>query len=71
MSLAARTARCAVATAAKRATFCPAAAPLIARRWQSTASSDPKIGEIVDQISRLTLLETADLVSLLKVYTMP
>ncbi|KAI9712030.1 MAG: hypothetical protein M1820_001739 [Bogoriella megaspora] len=39
------------------------------RRWQSTeaaASSDPKISGIVDQISQLTLLETADLVSTLK-----
>ncbi|KAK3082382.1 hypothetical protein LTS18_004294 [Coniosporium uncinatum] len=40
------------------------------RRWQSTdvaaASSNPKISGIVDQISQLTLLETADLVSTLK-----
>lgn len=36
------------------------------RRWNSTASADPKIASIVDQISGLTLLETADLVSLLK-----
>ncbi|KAI9864026.1 MAG: hypothetical protein M1813_003342 [Trichoglossum hirsutum] len=36
------------------------------RRWQSTDSVDPKISEIVDQISQLTLLETADLVGLLK-----
>ncbi|KXS94898.1 hypothetical protein AC578_1664 [Pseudocercospora eumusae] len=40
------------------------------RRWQSTeaaaASSNPKIAGIVDQISQLTLLETADLVSTLK-----
>ncbi|KAF2862320.1 ClpS-like protein, partial [Piedraia hortae CBS 480.64] len=35
------------------------------RRWQSTADN-PKISTIVDQISQLTLLETADLVSLLK-----
>ena len=41
------------------------------RRWQSTeaaaASTNPKIQGIVDQISQLTLLETADLVSSLKV----
>ncbi|KAK3058609.1 54S ribosomal protein L12, mitochondrial [Extremus antarcticus] len=40
-----------------------------ARRWQSTeaaAASNPKIAGIVDQISQLTLLETADLVSTLK-----
>ncbi|KAK4623690.1 54S ribosomal protein L12, mitochondrial [Fulvia fulva] len=43
------------------------------RRWQSTdtdaavaAAADPKISGIVDQISQLTLLETADLVSTLK-----
>lgn len=42
-----------------------------ARRWQSTdaaaAPANPKIATIVDQISQLTLLETADLVSTLKV----
>ncbi|CRG83161.1 54S ribosomal protein L12, mitochondrial [Talaromyces islandicus] len=41
-----------------------------ARRWQSTdaaaAPTNPKISQIVDQISQLTLLETADLVSSLK-----
>ncbi|KAJ9297517.1 hypothetical protein DTO271G3_4292 [Paecilomyces variotii] len=44
-----------------------------ARRWQSTdagaaaaAASNPKITQIVDQISQLTLLETADLVASLK-----
>ncbi|KAF2481602.1 50S ribosomal protein L12 [Neohortaea acidophila] len=39
------------------------------RRWQSTeaaVASNPKIATIVDQISQLTLLETADLVSTLK-----
>ncbi|EGX96855.1 50S ribosomal protein L12 [Cordyceps militaris CM01] len=41
------------------------------RRYNSTeaaatAPTDPKIAEIVDQISKLTLLETADLVSSLK-----
>jgi large subunit ribosomal protein L7/L12 len=42
----------------------------ISRRYQSTeaaAPADPKIAGIVDQISKLTLLETADLVSSLKV----
>jgi hypothetical protein len=42
-----------------------------ARRWQSTdaaaAPANPKIVQIVDQISQLTLLETADLVASLKV----
>jgi large subunit ribosomal protein L7/L12 len=40
------------------------------RRWNSTdaaAPVSPKIQTIVDQISQLTLLETADLVSSLKV----
>ncbi|KAK7699545.1 54S ribosomal protein L12, mitochondrial [Botryosphaeria dothidea] len=41
-----------------------------ARRWQFTeaaaAPTNPKIATIVDQISQLTLLETADLVSTLK-----
>ncbi|CAL3970614.1 hypothetical protein PZA11_007087 [Diplocarpon coronariae] len=39
-----------------------------ARRWQSTetAAVNPKISGIVDQISQLTLLETADLVASLK-----
>ena len=41
-----------------------------AQRWQSTASSSPKVAGIVDQISQLTLLETADLVSSLKVRSM-
>ncbi|KIX06034.1 ribosomal protein L7/L12 [Rhinocladiella mackenziei CBS 650.93] len=40
------------------------------RRWQSTDAaatpSNPKIAGIVDQISQLTLLETADLVTSLK-----
>ncbi|KAJ9607215.1 54S ribosomal protein L12, mitochondrial [Cladophialophora chaetospira] len=40
------------------------------RRWQSTdaavAPANPKIAGIVDQISQLTLLETADLVASLK-----
>ncbi|KAG4437600.1 hypothetical protein IFR05_006904 [Cadophora sp. M221] len=39
-----------------------------ARRWASTetAVANPKISGIVDQISQLTLLETADLVASLK-----
>ncbi|EQL02326.1 Ribosomal protein L12, mitochondrial [Ophiocordyceps sinensis CO18] len=39
------------------------------RRWNSAetaAPTNPKIAQIVDQISKLTLLETADLVSSLK-----
>ncbi|KAF3938237.1 hypothetical protein ABW19_dt0204902 [Dactylella cylindrospora] len=36
------------------------------RRWDSTAAANPKLTQIVDQISTLTLLETADLVTLLK-----
>ncbi|KAF2187284.1 54S ribosomal protein L12, mitochondrial precursor [Zopfia rhizophila CBS 207.26] len=41
------------------------------RRWQSTETAgptNPKIASIVDQISQLTLLETADLVSTLKTH---
>ena len=44
------------------------------RRCESTAAaaaSNPKISGIVDQISQLTLLETADLVSTLKVLSQP
>lgn len=45
------------------------------RRWQSTdaatAPANPKIVQIVDQISQLTLLETADLVASLKVGLFP
>jgi large subunit ribosomal protein L7/L12 len=39
------------------------------RRYNSTEATpeNPKIAGIVDQISQLTLLETADLVSSLKV----
>lgn len=44
------------------------------RRWESTEAAaapiNPKIAQIVDQISTLTLLETADLVSSLKVSVM-
>ncbi|EHY58185.1 54S ribosomal protein L12, mitochondrial [Exophiala dermatitidis] len=43
---------------------------LRSRRWQSTEAAatpeNPKIASIVDQISQLTLLETADLVASLK-----
>ncbi|KAL4788311.1 ribosomal protein L7/L12, C-terminal/adaptor protein ClpS-like protein [Aspergillus varians] len=40
----------------------------VSRRWQSTeaAPANPKITQIVDQISQLNLLETADLVASLK-----
>ncbi|KAF4625783.1 hypothetical protein G7Y89_g12381 [Cudoniella acicularis] len=39
----------------------------VSRRWASTeVASSPKIAGIVDQISQLTLLETADLVATLK-----
>ena len=39
------------------------------RRWNSTDTvSNPKVAGIVDQISQLTLLETADLVASLKVF---
>jgi large subunit ribosomal protein L7/L12 len=43
--------------------------PATSRRWNSSeaAPANPKIEAIVDQISQLTLLETADLVSSLKV----
>ncbi|KAF4968227.1 hypothetical protein FSARC_4318 [Fusarium sarcochroum] len=43
--------------------------PAASRRWNSSEAapvSNPKIEAIVDQISQLTLLETADLVSSLK-----
>ncbi|CAJ0553746.1 hypothetical protein HG530_003259 [Fusarium avenaceum] len=42
--------------------------PATSRRWNSTEAApvNPKIEAIVDQISQLTLLETADLVSSLK-----
>ncbi|KAM9879045.1 hypothetical protein VDGL01_06887 [Verticillium dahliae] len=46
--------------------------PATARRHNSTEAApaaNPKIETIVDQISKLTLLETADLVSTLKVCT--
>ncbi|PTD09182.1 54S ribosomal protein L12, mitochondrial [Fusarium culmorum] len=43
--------------------------PATSRRWNSTEAApvNPKIEAIVNQISQLTLLETADLVSSLKV----
>lgn len=47
------------------------------RRWQSTESeapaapANPKITQIVDQISQLNLMETADLVASLKVRSVP
>ncbi|KAI9723386.1 MAG: hypothetical protein M1812_001270 [Candelaria pacifica] len=49
--------------------LCQKRRPTPARRWQSTSAGTPgrpKVAEIVDQISQLTLLETADLVSSLK-----
>ena len=53
-------------------TYLPSARTPSSRRWESTeaasaAPTNPKIAQIVDQISQLTLLETADLVSSLKV----
>lgn len=45
-------------------------ASVASRRWESTeaaAPANPKIESIVNDISKLTLLETADLVSSLKV----
>ncbi|OTA85086.1 hypothetical protein M434DRAFT_400249 [Hypoxylon sp. CO27-5] len=47
--------------------FVQSTTPSIQRRHESTAApTNPKIAGIVDQISQLTLLETADLVSSLK-----
>ncbi|CCX07692.1 ribosomal protein L7/L12 C-terminal domain-containing protein [Pyronema domesticum] len=65
MSLASRC--CArLARATRPTTFTPLSA-LPARRFNSTdAAVDPKISAIVDQISQLTLLQTAELVSSLK-----
>ncbi|KAI1144331.1 ClpS-like protein [Hypoxylon sp. FL0543] len=49
------------------ASFVQSTTPSIQRRHESTAApTNPKIAGIVDQISQLTLLETADLVSSLK-----
>lgn len=52
--------------------YLPTARTPSSRRWESTeaaaaAPTNPKITQIVDQISQLNLLETADLVSSLKV----
>ncbi|KAJ5216937.1 hypothetical protein N7468_009945 [Penicillium chermesinum] len=52
-------------------TYLPTTRTPSSRRWESTeaaaaAPANPKIAQIVDQISQLTLLETADLVSSLK-----
>lgn len=58
---------------------CYSVAPAIAQRFYATeplptpgsnngASVDPKIASIVDQIESLTLLQTSELVSQLKVY---
>ncbi|KAI1760136.1 ClpS-like protein [Hypoxylon sp. FL1150] len=46
--------------------FLQATTPAIQRRHETTAAANPKISGIVDQISQLTLLETADLVTSLK-----
>lgn len=57
-------------TSSLRITTSALAQQRITRRYQSTdaaAPTNPKIATIVDQISQLTLLETADLVSSLKV----
>ena len=51
-------------------TYLPTTRTPSSRRWESSeaaAPTNPKITQIVDQISQLTLLETADLVSSLKV----
>ncbi|KAF2497756.1 ClpS-like protein [Lophium mytilinum] len=64
--------RCVCAARSSSPYFRPSATTLAqhktSRRWQTTeaAPSNPKIATIVDQISQLTLLETADLVSSLK-----
>ncbi|KAJ5885568.1 54S ribosomal protein L12 [Penicillium tannophilum] len=50
-------------------TYLPTTRTPASRRWESTEAAapvNPKIAQIVDQISTLTLLETADLVSSLK-----
>ncbi|XTI89336.1 ClpS-like protein [Cenococcum geophilum] len=66
--------RCACAAKVSSPYLRPSVAALsqrrTSRRWQTTdaaSPSNPKIATIVDQISQLTLLETADLVSSLKV----
>ncbi|KAI2612765.1 ClpS-like protein [Hypoxylon fragiforme] len=52
---------------ASTTSFLRSTTPSIQRRHDSTAAAtNPKISGIVDQISHLTLLETADLVSSLK-----
>ncbi|XXG96733.1 hypothetical protein Hte_003024 [Hypoxylon texense] len=51
--------------------FLQSTTPSIQRRHETTATANPKISGIVDQISQLTLLETADLVSSLKVGLYP
>jgi len=66
--------RCCVRLAARSSfTLAPKAAalPVMNRRCNSTATTDPKIASIVDQISGLTLLQTAELVSSLKVNFSP
>ncbi|KAF8245594.1 ClpS-like protein [Wilcoxina mikolae CBS 423.85] len=63
MSLASR---CCTRLARTSAVKFPISALPASRRWNSTATTDPKIASIVDQISGLTLLQTAELVSSLK-----
>ncbi|KAF4981634.1 hypothetical protein FZEAL_2603 [Fusarium zealandicum] len=60
---------CARQLRSTRTARAPAQLLRVSRRWNSTeaaVASNPKIEAIVDQISKLTLLETADLVSSLK-----
>lgn len=65
----ARQLRATASSTSVRAVSAPALQQRIARRHNSTeaAAASPKISGIVDQISQLTLLETADLVASLKV----
>ncbi|KAK3997355.1 54S ribosomal protein L12, mitochondrial [Cladorrhinum sp. PSN332] len=65
MSLSVRYAAQCCARQLRSAPTIRASSSLISRRFNSTEAS-PKIAAIVDQISQLTLLETADLVSNLK-----
>ncbi|KAK6341313.1 hypothetical protein TWF696_008392 [Orbilia brochopaga] len=62
--------RAAAATASARTILPIHRTCQLQRRWESSAAAaapaNPKLVQIVDQISTLTLLETADLVGLLK-----
>jgi len=66
MSLSCRYAAQCCARQLRTAKSVRAVATPLARRYNST-EVNPKIAGIVDQISQLTLLETADLVASLKV----